>query len=171
MPFYLFLGINVSLFSKAKPLLAKAEKGIYIYNIEEHTLTINSNYKNNAMIKDTSSYIKGKFPGIPKDLKDLLLEELKKIKKNLDSQIYDKRIANLGMKNLFIHIFIQLMQDYKRYSYVIEDYPIFNTSLMAESKKDKNDRIFYENFCLSQLFEYFIQKSLLDHKEHISKCA
>ena len=60
LPF--FVGINVSLFSKAKPLLAKAGKGIYIYNIEEGTFTINSNYKNNAKIIDTFSYIEDKFP-------------------------------------------------------------------------------------------------------------
>ena len=69
------------------------------------------------------------------------------------------------MKNLFIHIFVELMQDFKKYSYSIGDYPVFNSSLIVESKKDKNDKFFIKIFCSTQLFQIFIQDYLSDDKE------
>ena len=57
------------------------------------------------------------------------------------------------------------MQDFKKYSYAIGDYPVFNSSLIVESKKDKNDKFFIKIFCSTQLFQIFIQDYLSDDKE------
>ena len=161
LPF--FNGINYSLFSKAIPILAKAAKGVFIFNIDEHTITINSNYKNNTKKINTSSYIHKHFQNMPKHLENLFLRELRSINDNFQKQIIDKRIANLKMKNLFIHVFVDIVQDYKKYSYVLDDYPIFNSFLMVEERKKYKH--FYKDFISTQMFQMFIQKSLFDNKE------
>ena len=161
LPF--FNGMNFSLFSKAKPLLAKAAKGVFIYNIEERTIDINSNYINNVKPIKTTSYIHKHFHSFPKNVKNLFYNELKTINVCFQKQTIDKRIANLKMKNLFIHIFVELMQDYKKYSYVIDDYPVFNSFLFVEEKK--KDKGFFKEFSSTQMFQMFIQKSLFENKE------
>ena len=55
---------------------------------------------------------------------------------------------NLEIKNLFLQIFVEILYDYKDYSYTVEDYPIFNT-FMFTNKKEKN-KDFYKEFSSTQ---------------------
>ena len=133
LPF--FNGMNIKLLPKAIPILAKAEKGVYIFNIDNDTININSNYISKNKQTKASSYIKKHFNNFPKNIDNLLIKELKSIKSNHKNAYYDKYNANLRIKNLFIHVFVELLQDYKKYSYIIDDYPVFNRSLMVKEKK------------------------------------
>ena len=164
LPF--FNGMNISLYKKAIPILAKAARGVFIFNIDEDKIEINSNLKKNSKYIKASTYIKKHFPSLPKNLETLILKELKAIKMNLQKgkDGYDKYNANLRIKNLFIYIFVELLQDYKNYSYIIDDYPVFNSYLMIKEKK--SDKKFFKEFTGTQLFQMFIQNSLFTDKDN-----
>ena len=164
LPF--FNGMNISLYKKAMPILAKAARGVFIFNIDEDKIEINSNLKENSKYIKASAYIKKHFPSLPKNLETLILKELKTIKINLQKgkDGYDKYNANLRIKNLFIYIFAELLQDYKIYSYIIDDYPVFNSYLMIKEKK--SDKKFFKEFTGTQLFQMFVQNSLFTDKDN-----
>ena len=42
---------------------------------------------------------------------------------------------NLEIKNLFLQIFVEILYDYKDYSYAVEDYPLFNTFMFTDKKR------------------------------------
>ena len=164
LPF--FNGINKSLFIKAQPILAKAAKGVFILNIDEDKFDINSNYKKNSKYTKASAYIKKHLESFPKNIENLIIKELKAIKYNYDKakENYDKHSANLRIKHLFMYVFIELLNDYKKYSYVIDDYPVFNSFLMI--KDQKSDKKFYKDFSTTQIFQMFIQNSLFRDDEN-----
>ena len=158
LPF--FNGMNLTLLKKARPILAQAGKGVYIFNIDDNTIDINSNYKENCKTINTISYINRHIPNFPKILEQLILKELKLIKIYLQkSNEQEKLNINLRIKNLFIQIFAELLYDYKNYSYKIDDYPVFNSFLLIKNK-EKKDSNFYQEFTSTQLFQMFIQNSL-----------
>ena len=162
LPF--FTGINITLLNRAKLILEKASKEVFIINIDEDKIELNDNYQNNKPIK-ASSYIKKNFQSLPKNVENLILKELKDIKTNhiKAKDDYDKYNANLKIKNLFFYVFVELLQDYKKYSYVIDDYPVFNSVLMIKEKK--SDKKFFKDFTSTQIFQMFIQKSLFKDKD------
>ena len=164
LPF--FNGINKSLFNKAKPILAKAPKGIFIFNVDEDKIDINSNLKTSKKIK-VSSYINKHYPNFPKHIENLIIKELKIIKHNHDhaKENYDKYNANIKIKNLFMEVFTELLCDYKNYSYIIDDYPVFNSFLYIKDKK--TDKNFFKEFTSTQLFQMFIQNSLFNDKNKV----
>ena len=55
LPF--FNGMNISLYEKAKPILAKATKGVFIVNIDERTIEINTNLRDNTKQTKVTNYI------------------------------------------------------------------------------------------------------------------
>ena len=57
---------------------------------------------------------------------------------------YDKYNANIKIKNLFMEVFTELLYDYKNYSYIIDDYPVFNSFLYIKDKK--SDKNFFKEF-------------------------
>ena len=158
LPF--FNGINESLYPKAKIILQKASNGVFIFNIDNHKIEINNNFKENSKHIKASSYINKNFSKFPKHLENLLLKELKEIKENhlKAKKDYDKYNANLRIKFLFIYVLVELLEDYKKYSYVIDDFPVFNSYLLVKDKK--NDKKFFKDFTATQLFQMFIQNSL-----------
>ena len=162
LPF--FTGINFTLLNRAKHILEKASKEVFIINIDEDKIELNGNYQNNKPTK-AASYIKKNFQSLPKNVENLILKELKDIKTNhiKAKDGYDKYNANLKIKNLFFYVFVELLQDYKKYSYVIDDYPVFNSVLMIKEKK--NDKNFFKEFTSTQIFQMFIQKSLFKDKD------
>ena len=161
LPF--FNGMNISLLPKITPILSKAEKGIYIFNIDNDTININSNYNNKNKKIKASSYIKKIFNNFPKNIDNLLIKELKSIKSYYENGQYDKYNTNLRIKNLFIHVFVELLHDYKKYSYIIDDNHVFNNSLMVKEKK--SDKDFFRDFSSTQLFQIFIKNSLFNDKQ------
>ena len=164
LPF--FNGINKSLFNKAESILAKAPKGIFIFNVDEDKIDINSNLKSSKKIK-VSSYIYKHFPNFPKHIENLIMKELKLIKHNYKQakENYDKYNANIKIKNLFMEVFTELLCDYKNYSYIIDDYPVFNSFLYIKDKK--TDKNFFKEFTSTQLFQVFIQNSLFNDKNKV----
>ena len=159
LPF--FNGMNLTLLKKAKPILAQASKGVFIFNIDDQTIEINSNYKINSKPTKISSYLKRHIPNFPKNLEQLILKELKSMKLSLEKSKdeQDRLIINLHLKNLFMQIFTEILYDYKKYSYIIDDYPVFNSFLLIKDKEKKGSN-FYKEFTSTQLFQMFIQNSL-----------
>ena len=159
LPF--FNGMNLTLLKKAKPILAQASKGVFIFNIDDQTIEINSNYKINSKPTKISSYLKRHIPNFPKNLEQLILKELKIMKLSLEKSKdeQDRLIINLQLKNLFMQIFTEILYDYKKYSYIIDDYPVFNSFLLIKDKEKKGSN-FYKEFTSTQLFQMFIQNSL-----------
>ena len=70
------------------------------------------------------------------------------------------------LKNLFLQIFTELLYDYKKYSHIVDNFPVFNKSLLVKDKGKESD--FYLEFTSTQLFQMFIQNSLLhpENKEY-----
>ena len=62
------------------------------------------------------------------------------------------------MKNVFMQFFTELLYDYKKYSYIIDDYPVFNSFLLIKEKEKKGSN-FYAEFTSTQIFQMFIQNS------------
>ena len=160
LPF--FNGMNITLLQKAKPILAQASKGVFIFNIDDNTFDINSNYKRKSKKTNAISYINRNIPKFPKYLENLITKELKRLKiKSKDCKMIEKERLdiNLCLKNLFMQIFTEILYDYKKYSYIIDDYPVFNSFLLIKDKEKKGSD-FYKEFTSTQLFQMFIQNSL-----------
>ena len=166
LPF--FIGINATLLKKAKPILARASKGVFIFNIDDNTLNINSNYKENSKPINTIEYINTHIPNFPKALEQLILKELKSINVELSrNKEQDKLNLNLRIKNLFMEIFAEILYDYKKYSYIVDNYPVFNSFLLINDR-DKKDSDFYKELTSTQLFQIFIQNSLFKEDDKMS---
>ena len=165
LPF--FNGMNITLLQKAKPILAQASKGVFIFNIDDNTFDINSNYKRKSKKTNAISYINRNIPKFPKYLENLITKELKRLKiKSKDCKMIEKERLdiNLCLKNLFMQIFTEILYDYKKYSYIIDDYPVFNSFLLIKDKEKKGSD-FYKEFTSTQLFQMFIQNSLFPNDD------
>ena len=165
LPF--FNGMNITLLQKAKPILAQASKGVFIFNIDDNTFDINSNYKRKSKKTNAISYINRNIPKFPKYLENLITKELKRVKiKSKDCKMIEKERLdiNLCLKNLFMQIFTEILYDYKKYSYIIDDYPVFNSFLLIKDKEKKGSD-FYKEFTSTQLFQMFIQNSLFPNDD------
>ena len=161
LPF--FNGMNISLYEKAKPILAKASKGVFIINIDEKTIEINTNLRENKKFTKASNYIDKFLDSLPRNIEHLLYRELKSIKMEYDNtQNHHNNCTSVNMKikHLFLHVFAKLIYDYKKYSHIIDGYPVFNSFLMIKEKKD--DKSFYQQLLQTQLFQMFIQNSFDD---------
>ena len=161
LPF--FNGMNISLYEKAKPILAKASKGVFIINIDEKTIEINTNLRENKKFTKASNYIDKFLDSLPRNIEHLLYRELKSIKMEYDNtqnHYNNCTLVNMKIKHLFLHVFAKLIYDYKKYSHIIDGYPVFNSFLMIKEKKD--DKSFYQQLLQTQLFQMFIQNSFDD---------
>ena len=165
-----FNGINASLYEKAKSILAKAPRGVFIFNIDKDTIDINTNLRSNTKYIKGSAYINKYLDSLPKNIENLLLKELKSIKNDYDNTQNHNRentAINIRIRNLFIHVFVEMLYDYSKYSHVIDDYPVFNSCVMID-EKPKNEKSFYKELTSTQLFQMFLQNSLFkdEHKTY-----
>ena len=159
LPF--FNGMNYSLYKKAKPILTKAAKGVFIIDVDEDIIDINNNFKKNSKYIKGINYINQHFYNFPKNIGNLLYKELKSIKIDFDkmqNHNYDNSNINIRIKNLFLHTFVVLLYDYKKFSHIIDNYPVFNSFLLIEEKPNA-DKKFYKELTSTQLFQIFIQNS------------
>ena len=166
LPF--FNGMNISLYEKAKPILAKATKGVFIVNIDERTIEINTNLRDNAKPTKVTNYINKCFENLPGNIGRLLYKGLKAIQIEYDNLQNHNNIwttsINIKIKHLFLHVFAKLIHDYKKYSHIIDGYPVFNSFLMIKEKKE--DKNFYREFLSTQLFQMFVQTSFDDKEKN-----
>ena len=162
LPF--FNGMNISLFESAKSILSKSED-VFIINIDEDIIDISLNLKKNDKSFKAINYINKNFSAYPKNIENLLLKELKLINIELEKyknyNIFDKKIINSSIKNLFLQVFVEILHDYDKYTYIVDDYPVFNAFSMINDKP-KSDKKFYEEITSTQIFQMFIQKSLFN---------
>ena len=165
LPF--FNGMDHNLYQKAKPLLAKAGKGVFIIDVDNNTIDINSNLRKNAKYTKATTYINKYLDNLPKNIENLLFKELKSIKndfENTENHNYERSAINIRLKNLFLHVFVELIYDYKKYSHIIDGFPVFNSFLMI-NEKPKSDKDFYKELTSTQLFQMFIQSSFFNDEE------
>ena len=173
LPF--FNGINTFLFEKIKKL-QNFKKGFFIFNLDKGKFELSDNYELKSKSIKPLSYIEKNIKHFPKNLEELFLKELKRMKNSLLNNYNEKNRLNINLeiKNLFLQIFVEILYDYKDYSYAVEDYPLFNTFMFTDKKEKNKD--FYKEFSSTQLFMYFVQnnqsntntyfeKRLLDFKE------
>ena len=66
-----------------------------------------------------------------------------------------------------MQILAELLYDYKKYSYIVDDLPVFNSFLLINDK-DKKESEFYKEFTSTQLFQMFIQNSLFRPEDKVS---
>ena len=157
-----FNGMNYSLFQKAKPILAKAPRGVFVINIDEDTIDINSNFKSGSKYVKGSVYINKYFYNFPKNIENLLNKELKSIKtdyENTQNHNIENLSINIRIRSLFLQVFVEMLYDYNKYSHVVDDYPVFNSFVMI-NEKPKNEKDFYKELTSTQLFQVFLQNSL-----------
>ena len=165
-----FNGINTSLYEKTKSILAKAPRGVFIFNIDKDTIDINTNLRSDTKYIKGSTYINKYLDSLPKNIENLLLKELKSIKndyENTQNHNKENTAINIRIRNLFIHVFVEMLYDYNKYSHVIDDYPVFNSCVMID-EKPKNEKSFYKELTSTQLFQMFLQNSLFkdEHKTY-----
>ena len=166
LPF--FNGMNLSLYEKARPILAKSLNPVFIVNIDEDTIDINSNLKKkNFKYIKTNAYINRNYSNLPKNIENLLVKELKSIKidfENTQNHNYDNSDINIRLKNLFLHVFVEMLYDYNKYSHIIENYPVFNSFLLINEKPRSNKK-FYKELTSTQIFQMFIQNSFCNEND------
>ena len=100
----------------------------------------------------------------------MLFKELKSIKtdyENTQNHNYDNFEINMRIRNLFLHVFVEMLYDYNKYSHIIDNYPVFNSYLMI-NEKPKSEKSFYKELTSTQLFQMFIQNSF--YNENDKKC-
>ena len=159
-------GMNINLFEKAKRILGKAEN-VFIINIDEDTIKLNNYLRRNAKEVKISNYINKKFGSLPKNIENLLFKELKSIKNDYEktqNHNYNKSDINIRIKNIFMHVFVEIYCDYEKYSHIIDNYPVFNSYLFVNGKPEA-DRTFYKELTSTQIFQMFIQNSFSDDKK------
>ena len=166
LPF--FNGMNISLFESAKSILSKSED-VFIINIDEDTIDISSNLKDNDKYFKAINYINKNF-SLPRNIENLFWKELKSINIELEKyknyNIFDKKLINSSIKNLFLQVFVEILVDYDKYTYMVDDYPVFNAFSMINDKQ-KSDKKFYEDLSSTQIFQMFIQKSLFNEESNL----
>ena len=165
LPF--FNGMNFSLYQKAKPILAKASRGVFIIDVDEDSIDINSNLRKNAKNIKVNNYIYKNYPNLPKHIENLLYKELKSIKIDFEktqNHNYDNYEINIRIRNLFLHVFVEMLYDYNKYSHIIDNYPVFNSYLLIK-EKPKSDKGFYKELTSTQLFQMFIQNSFYNEND------
>ena len=157
-------GMNLSLFEVAKSFLSKTGD-VFIINIDEDNIEISNNLQKNDKSFKGINYINKTFPPLPKGIENIILKELKLIKIELEKyknyNIFDKEIINNRIRNLFFQVFIEILYDYEKYTYTIDDYPVINAFSLINDKP-KADKKFYEELTSSQMFRMFVQKSLFN---------
>ena len=163
MPY--FNGMNLTVFEQAKPILIAAAKGIFIIDLENDKIELNTNYNKKEKYTKGCKFIHKSFPNFPKRIETLLNKELKALKSEMELITQDKYLKeklfkiNLRLKILFLYSFVEIFLNYNKYSYIIDDYPVFNNILMCQ-EKEKSDQEFYKGIAITQMFQMFIQKSL-----------
>ena len=164
LPF--FNGMNITLFKEAKNILSKSED-VFIINVDDDNIDISSNLRKKDKTFKANIYINKNFPSLPKGIENLFIKELKLIKIEIEKyknyNIFDKQVINNRIKNIFLQIFVEILYDCDKYSYIVDDYPCFNSSSMINDKP-KADKSFYEEITSAQMFQMFIQKSLLEEE-------
>ena len=159
-------GMNINIFKKAQKILERAEN-VFIVNIDEDTINLNSYLKRNGKNIKASNYISKNFGNIPKNIENLLIKELKLIKNDYDktpNRNNNKSDINIRINNLFFQVFIEILCDYEKYSHIIDNYPVFNSHLFI-NEKSVADKIFYKELTSTQLFQMFIQSSFSNEKK------
>ena len=161
LPF--FNGMNITLYNMARSILAKSDD-VFIINVDDDTIDISNNLRKKDKNK-ANNYINKNFATLPKGIENVLIKDLKLIKIELEKyrnyNIFDKQVINNRIKNIFFQMFIEILYDYDKYTYIVDDYPVFNTFSLINDKQ-KADKKFYEELTSTQLFQMFIQKSLLN---------
>ena len=154
--------MNKSLLSIVTRILSK-NSDIFIYDMSTKKFDISDNYNELKKRINVSSYIQNNIPDIPKDLKNLLLKQLKDIREKTNKLKIEYSDAKLRMKNLFIYIFVELVRGYEKYIDMFDNYISFNSVLFVKEKG--YDKIFYENFSSTLMFRYFSQSYFTDNKK------
>ena len=141
-------------------------KNIFKANEEEENEEIFLVYINDDKIKlssylcgkksSKSKYIQENIPPFPSELEKKLKNKLKKIKNKIDSE-QSKETLELEMRDAFIEFFIDMLGDYDKYLYLLNEQEIvFNKELFLNTIHN-NDKKFYSDFIDTQLFQNFIK--------------
>ena len=153
-------GIHVNLYEYAKDILDEAEEGVYIVHTLNNTIDINWD-KSSKKVKITKK-INENIPMLPKHIEKELYNQLYNIKTLYEKGKKDnkyKKNTNILIYNLIMQIFVEMFYDYRNYLTVIEDYPLFNTNSLLNSRP-KADEKFYKELTETQIFQLFIQNSI-----------
>ena len=153
-------GLHVNLFDVAKTILDEADEGVYLVYIGNNTIDINwdSSSKRIKIAKKINENI----PLLPKHIEKELYNNLNNIKTMYEKGKKDPKYRknyNVYIYNLIMQIFVEMLYDYMKYLTVIDDYPIFNTNLLLNSRP-KADEKFYKEFTETQIFQLFIQNAI-----------
>ena len=153
-------GIHSDLWKKAEEELKDAEEGVYIVNINSNTIDINwaPTSKKIKIVKKINENI----PLLPKHIEKELYNQLSNLKTLYEKAKKDKKYKknfNVCIYNLIMQIFSEMLYDYKTYLTVIDDYPIFNTNSLINSRP-KADEKFFKEFTETQIFQLFIQNAV-----------
>ena len=163
LPF--FNGMHKDLFqlNTVQNLIYKAQKGLFIFDVDDNIIELN--VKKGKKKKNAMKYINKNIPSLPKQLENMLTEQINIIKKTdfKNQYINNIQVSDIRMKNLFILFFAEILFDYKKYLNIIDDFPVFNSVSLIDERKQREkekEKDFYQEVTSSQLFQMFIQNSL-----------
>ena len=166
LPF--FYGVNTILFE----YMINFPKGMFVLNLDKDKFELSDNYNLKSKFKyiKVSSYIEKHIKKFPNNLEEFILKELQRMKNSLLKNYNENNRLNINLeiKNLFLQIFAELLYDYKDFSNIVDDRPLFNKFLFAENK-EKKYKEFYKEFSVTQLFMYFVTDNLTKTNTYFEK--
>ena len=163
-------GIHSSLMPLVKNIFNEGEidetEEVFLVYIKENNIQIGSSLKNKKI--KMSKYIQNNVFALPPSVEKELKKKLSFVQDKYE--IYQKNIKkknNIDINQLdfkfrdaFIDVFVYFFHDYQKYIGLLEDDEvIFNKNLFIQTVK-KEDKVFYEKFLETQLFEQFTQNIL-----------
>ena len=157
LPF--FNGMNIDLYKGFRKDGLEETGQIFIVDIDENKIVINNNLKKGKKKEDIYNYLNNTFGPFPKNIKDIFIRELTKIKDDFEKRPNhnnDKKDLNIRIKNLFLYTVVLLLFGYEKYIHVVDDFPVFNIDTFVNVKLNE-EKNFYDIFANTQIFTFFIE--------------
>jgi hypothetical protein len=157
-------GIHTSLMKFVEDVFREGEieesDEVFLIFIKDDKIELSSSLNKKKGKSKISKYVQNNVLPLPfeKDLKSKLKtieSNYKKVKKKDKSTL--STLEN-NMREIFLDFFVKIFYDYKKYVINLEDDVLFNKELFMKNKS--KDKVFYEEFIDSQLFQQFIQDLL-----------
>ena len=166
-------GINSSLMSLVKELFQTGEmeegEEMFLIYINSNKLKLGSSLVGKN--KKVNKYIDDNVPNLPNYLEKELRNKLKKLKEDIENFtkknpfIPDLSEFDLKIRNVFIELFVEMFHDIDKYLCFLDDDVVFNKNLFLETIS-KEDKIFYNEFIDTQLFQLFCQNYVNDEYDY-----
>ena len=154
-----------------------SEDVFLIYN-KEGRIDLSSSLKRKK--KKVAKYIQSNVPPLPISLEKNLKNTLYEIKDSYNNTMkkvtrysratkpVDPTQFDINIRDAFIQMFVDMFKEYPKYICILDNDVVFNKNSFMKTI-NKNDKIFFEEFIDTQLFQQFTQTIFTDDCNYFNK--